>query len=160
MSLVAKGDSAVRVLTMMLWMALPLVSLAVAAQDPEIRLRELVNQVFALHAQGRNSEAVDIAKEALRIAEKMCGPEHPNVAISLNNLAYLYDCQGQYAISESLYKRALKILEESLGPDHFRVGIVLNNMAACFRQTGRKQEAERLENLATQIQSRSEDHEE
>jgi tetratricopeptide (TPR) repeat protein len=134
-------------------MVLPLISLAVAAQDSEIRLKELFCQVFALHNEGRNSEAIEIAKEALKIAEEMYGSEHPNMFISFNNLSYLYDYNGQCAVSELLYKRALKILKKSLGPSHFRVGTVLNNMAACFRKNMRKQEAEKLEAQAMEIQS-------
>ncbi len=37
------------------------------------------------------------------------GPEHPNVATSLNNLAEFYRAQGRYADAEPLHKRALSI---------------------------------------------------
>ena len=50
--------------------------------------------------------------------EKALGPEHPDVATSLNNLAALYQATGRYAEAEPLYQRALAILEEVLGPDH------------------------------------------
>ena len=49
-------------------------------------------------------------KRALAIREKALGPEHPDVAISLNNLALLLlRHQGRYAEAEPLYKRALAI---------------------------------------------------
>ena len=44
------------------------------------------------------------------------GPEHPDVARSLNNLAGLYRAQGQYAKAEPLYQRALGIREKALVP--------------------------------------------
>jgi tetratricopeptide (TPR) repeat protein len=50
--------------------------------------------------------------------EKALGPEHPNVATSLNNLAALYKAQGRYAEAEPLYRRALEIWEKALGPEH------------------------------------------
>ncbi|MCP9787362.1 CHAT domain-containing tetratricopeptide repeat protein, partial [Cyanobium sp. N5-Cardenillas] len=46
------------------------------------------------------------------------GPEHPNTAQALNNLAFLYVNQGRYGEAEPLYKRALAIFEKALGPEH------------------------------------------
>ena len=42
------------------------------------------------------------------------GPDHPNVAKSLNNLAEVYRAEGRYADAEPLYKRALTIQEKVL----------------------------------------------
>ena len=39
----------------------------------------------------------------------MLGPNHPDVATSLNNLARLYYAHGRYAEAEPLYKRSLGI---------------------------------------------------
>ncbi|MFN3920758.1 MAG: tetratricopeptide repeat protein, partial [Methylohalobius sp.] len=39
----------------------------------------------------------------MEVAEKNVGPNHPDVATSLNNLALLYYAQGQYALAEPLY---------------------------------------------------------
>src|SRR5262249_35134999 len=55
--------------------------------------------------------------------------EHPNVAISLNNMAILYRDQGRYDEAEALYKRSLAISEKALGPEHSEVGTVLDNLA-------------------------------
>ena len=134
-------------------MAMSLILLPMAVQAQEALLKNLYSQVFKLHDQGRYAEAADVAKKALRVAEDRFGDEHPNVAISLNNLAYLYDCQGNYVKSEPLYKRALAILEKLLGPDHFRVGFVLSNMAERSRKMGKKDEADRLEAQAAKIPS-------
>jgi Tfp pilus assembly protein PilF len=46
-------------------------------------------------------------KRSLAIREKALGPNHPDVATSLNNMGLLYERQGQYAEAEPLYKRAL-----------------------------------------------------
>ena len=56
---------------------------------------------------GRYAEAQTFFEKALAIREKALGPEHPDVAASLNNLAELYRAQGQYAKAEPLYQRAL-----------------------------------------------------
>jgi tetratricopeptide (TPR) repeat protein len=61
---------------------------------------------------GGIAEAVPLAQRALAIREKALGPEHPDVATSLNNLAVLYQAQGRYADAELLCKRSLAILEK------------------------------------------------
>jgi tetratricopeptide (TPR) repeat protein len=50
--------------------------------------------------------------------EEVLGEEHPDMALSLNNLAALYDNQGRYAEAEPLYQRALAIVEKVLGEEH------------------------------------------
>ena len=72
-------------------------------------------------------------KRSLAIREKALGPDHPDVAGSLNNLAVLYHDQGRYAEAEPLYKRSLAIEEKALGPDHPDVATSLNNLAGCTR---------------------------
>ncbi|MBT1570101.1 tetratricopeptide repeat protein, partial [Klebsiella pneumoniae] len=64
------------------------------------------------------------------------GPDHPDVATSLNNLAELYRSQGQYAQAEPLFKRSLAIWERALGPDHPDVATSLNNLAELYRSQG------------------------
>ncbi len=142
-----------RILSRVSWMAMLLILLPLAVQAQEALLKNLYSQVFKLYEQGRYSEAADIAKKALKVAEDTFGEEHPNVGISLNNLAYLYDCQGNHTKSGPLYKRALAILEKALGPDHLRVGLVLSNMAERSRKMGKRDEADRLEARAARILS-------
>jgi len=142
-----------RILSKVFWMATVLILLPMAGQAQEALLEDLYSQVFQLYEQGRYSEATGIAKEAVKVAEETFGQDHPNVAISLNNLAYLYECQGEHAQSGPLYKRALAILEKALGPDHYRVGLVLRNMAERCRKMGEKDEAERLKARAAKIRA-------
>jgi hypothetical protein len=58
---------------------------------------ELEKRVIELYNAGRYSDAVPIAQRVLAIREKTLGRDHPDVALSLNNLAALYDSQGRYA---------------------------------------------------------------
>jgi tetratricopeptide (TPR) repeat protein len=78
---------------------------------------------------------------SLEIREKALGPEHPNLATSLNNLAVLYRAQGKYAEAEPLYKRSLAIMEKALGPDHPNVALILNNLAVLYRAQGKDVQA-------------------
>ena len=95
-------------------------------------------------AQGKYTEAEPLYQRALAIDEKALGPEHPDVATDLNNLALLYQGQGKYTEAEPLHKRALAIWEKALGPEHPHVGQSLNNLAALYQAQGKYTEAEPL----------------
>jgi tetratricopeptide (TPR) repeat protein len=60
---------------------------------------------------GKYPEALTTLTQALAIREETLGPEHPDVAQTLNILAALYSAQGRYAEAEPLYRRARDIEE-------------------------------------------------
>ncbi len=93
---------------------------------------------------GRYAEAIPLAQRSLAIREKALGPEHPDVATGLNNLAALYEAQGEYGKAEPLYKRSLAIVEKTLGPEHPHLATVLNNLALVYQAQGRYAKAEPL----------------
>src|SRR5882724_11841925 len=76
---------------------------AVAADDPLADALALIEQAHPLYDQGRYAEAEPLLKRALAIREKALGPDHPDVAMSLNTLAALYQERGRYAEAEPLY---------------------------------------------------------
>ena len=86
----------------------------------------------ATESQGQYAEAEPLFRRALAIREQALGPDHPDTATSLNNLADLYDSQGRYAEAEPLYRRALAIREQALGPDHPDTATSLNNLARLY----------------------------
>ncbi len=100
-----------------------------------------------LYRSGQYDRAVVVAQQALQVAEQNVGPNHPDVATSLNNLAELYRIQGEYAKAEPLYKRSLAISEKALGPNHPDVATVLENLAVLYRNTRQIKEAEQVEVL-------------
>jgi CHAT domain-containing protein len=104
-----------------------------ATQSMSLDEGERLNkEVVRLYNAGRYEEAIPLAERALRIQEKVLGPEHPTVALALNNLAELFRAQGDSARAEPLYQRALKILEKVLGPEHPNVASSLYNLAVLF----------------------------
>jgi Tetratricopeptide repeat len=76
-------------------------------------------------------------RRALAITEKSFGPEHPNVAIRLNNLAELFRARNRLAEAEPLMRRALEIFARSLGPDHPNTRTVEGNFKALLLAMGR-----------------------
>jgi len=58
------------------------------------------------------------------------GPEHPDLAVWLNNLANLYSDQGKYVEAELLYRRSLGIFEKVLGKGHHRTEVTRANYVA------------------------------
>ena len=105
-------------------------SVAVQAQGSE--WERLNAEANSFYKQGRYDQAVVAEKKALQVAEQNVGPDHPDVATSLNNLAVLYQVQGQYAQAEPLYKRSLAIREKALGPDHPDVAASVDNLALLY----------------------------
>jgi hypothetical protein len=80
-------------------------------------------------------------KRALAILEKTRGPDHPDVATTLDYLATLYADQRRYADAESLYKRSLVIDEQKLDQHHRDVAQTLNNLANLYQNQGRYADA-------------------
>ena len=97
------------------------------------------------------AEAEPLLTRSLAIIETALGPEHPEFAMSLNNLALLYDDQGRYAEAEPLYKRDLAIQEKALGPEHPNVATSFEHYAVLLRATGRTAEADKMEARAKEI---------
>ena len=64
---------------------------------------------------------------------RRAGPDHPDVAHSLNNLAGVCVKQRRYADAQPLYERALAIWERSPTPDHPDGVEVLVGLATCIR---------------------------
>jgi len=69
-------------------------------------------------------------QRALAIAEQKLGPDHPETAATLNNLALLYRDQGNSAQAEPPYQRALERDERAFGPEHPEVATDLEGYAA------------------------------
>jgi tetratricopeptide (TPR) repeat protein len=95
-------------------------------------------------APDRHAEAEPLYRRALAIDEKSFGPDHPNVATGLNNLARLLTATNRHAEVDSLYRRALAIFEKSLGPDHPKLARVRNNLTSSMRDANLHPKAEAM----------------
>jgi len=104
---------------------------------------------------GKLDEAERLMKRALAIDEKAHGPDHPNVAIPLNNLALLLKKTNRLQEAEPLMKRALEIWEARFGPAHPELAKYLSVYAVLLRKTNRKAEGEALEARAKIIREKN-----
>ena len=116
----------------------------------------LLNKV-AMHFYSRAnySEAEPLCRRALSIGEASPGPDHPQVAVRLNNLALLLKVTNRLGEAELLYRRALSVAEASYGADHPEVATDLNNLANLLQVTNRLGEAELLYRRALSIDEAS-----
>ena len=100
---------------------------------------------------GRYSEAEQLYQMAIEMDELNLGPDHPDVAQSLNNLGVIYFKQGNNEKAEPLHLRALTIREKALNPNHRDIGSSLNNLAIIYDMQDRYGEAEPLYRRAISV---------
>lgn len=68
--------------------------------------------------EGNYEQAEPLLQCALAIHKSLLGRTHPDVAVSLYNLASLYDNQFRFLEAEALFREALDIFEATLGAKH------------------------------------------
>ena len=97
---------------------------------------------LALYSSGKYADAEPLLRRALAIRELALGPEHPDLALSLNSLALLFHARGEYAKAEPLYRGSLAIREKAFGADHPAMATALYNLGELYHAQGRYAEAE------------------
>lgn len=94
--------------------------------------------------QGAFAEAAQLYRQALEIREHEQGPNHPEVALVLNNLGGLEAAQGHYGAAQPLIERALTIRQAALGEEHVLTAESLSNLALLYAAQGKATAAESL----------------
>ena len=89
-------------------------------------------------------EAEIYYRKAIEIWEDTLGPEHPDLARGLMNLAALYHERGRETGSEDLYLRAAQIFEAALGKNAPETLVVRDELADVLRAERRYTEAAKL----------------
>ena len=74
-------------------------------------LGSLTNIAGLYQFVNRHSEAIPLYTRALKIYEHRLGPNHADVAVTLNDLAVLHYHLQNYSEAEKLYKKALETYE-------------------------------------------------
>jgi len=106
-----------------------------AAEEAASRVLEGI-AAYRHHALGAYAQARPLYARALALREKCLGPEHPDTAETLNNLALLLRDGSDHAAARPLLERALAINEKAFGPEHGATATSLNNLALLLRDQG------------------------
>ncbi len=130
----------------------------VSQQEELAEAERLKQQAIQLYQQGKYAEAIPLAEQALEIQKKVLRENHPDIAISINDLALLYKKQGRYQEAEDFYKQALNIYKLSLRENHPNVATSLVNLASLYYSRGRYPEAEDFYKQALNIYKLSPDN--
>lgn len=71
---------------------------------------------------------------SLEMRQRVLGPDHPDCAQSLNNLAALHTERREYEAAEDMYERALDIRKRALSPDHPSLAYTLKHLAMLYKR--------------------------
>jgi eukaryotic-like serine/threonine-protein kinase len=107
------------------------------------------------YAAGAFDDVEEVQRRILPIQERLLGPEHPDVANSLNNLANVYYRRGDHHQARALYTRALAIEERTLGPEHPVIADQLDNIGLICAAQDEYAEALALHERALVVRERT-----
>jgi tetratricopeptide (TPR) repeat protein/tRNA A-37 threonylcarbamoyl transferase component Bud32 len=109
--------------------------------QPLVRARLMSSMGRIYFRLGLYDRVEPLFQEALSERERVLGPNHPDVAVSLNELAALEQAFRRPE-SEAHFRRAISIQEKTLGRDHPDLAKTLANLGVFYAVTGRFKEAE------------------
>ncbi|MBK6919704.1 MAG: serine/threonine protein kinase [Deltaproteobacteria bacterium] len=125
---------------------------AAARTGDEVLIARVHNtRGLTLSTGGRLREAEAELRRALELRERALGEDHPDVSITLVNLATVLESLGLLDESLADYQRALDINRRVLGERHPSVGAVLNNSVDAHLQVGHLDEGLAAARLAHDI---------
>jgi tetratricopeptide (TPR) repeat protein len=88
-----------------------------------------LNDLGAVIMDQEPEAAESMLREALELRERALGETHPDVGVTLDNLASLLDDTDRPTEAMQLSRRAVDVFERCYGPNHQDVAIALGNMA-------------------------------
>ena len=109
---------------------------------------------FDKSEQGNYQEAIRLGTEAMIIYKKLYGEEHPDYAMSLNNMANYYCYLGNYTEAVRLVTQVMEIYKRIRGEEHHDYAQSLNDLAHYYYDLGNYQEAIRLGTEAMEIRKK------
>jgi serine/threonine-protein kinase len=108
----------------------------------QAKLLDTIGQLY--QGIGLYDRAQPVLEEALKLRRQALGPEHPDVATSLNHVGEMANLKGDFARSELLLREALNMRRKLLGAEHKDVAESLDNLGALLVARGNFREAEGL----------------
>lgn len=123
-------------------------AIAQSEKEPAADKRGLALELNNLATLYRDEAQFDMTlaeplfRRALAIREDSLGPEHPETAQTLSDMALLYFYEERYADAEVFAKRALPGQEKFNGPESYEISLTLNRLGISERNLGKFEEAE------------------
>ncbi|HKF53911.1 MAG TPA: tetratricopeptide repeat protein, partial [Blastocatellia bacterium] len=108
-----------------------------------------------LFRTGSYDQAQLTAERALELREKTLGPDHVDVAASLNTLGLICTARGDYKRAEGLLQRALAIYDKAFGKGSLAAAEVDDSLAQNYNAKANYAEAERLAREALGVREKS-----
>lgn len=105
--------------------------------------------------QEKFGQAEPLLRQALAVASRSLGPEHPGTADIIESLASLNNSLGRLDEASELYRQAIAIHSASEGPEHPHTAIAIYNLSDTCFNGGRLREAEPLCRKALEIWSKT-----
>jgi len=92
-------------------------------------------------AGGDIAAAGDLLQQAVHLQETHLGPDHPDLANTLNNLGVAFEKTGRLKEAADCYRRAYEIAAAAFAPDHPFVVTSRKNLAEFYETHGKVMEA-------------------
>ncbi|MCA9719805.1 MAG: serine/threonine protein kinase, partial [Myxococcales bacterium] len=132
------------------------VAIGLAGDRLGLREANRVNSLANVYGAARRyEEARALHEEALAHRRRVLGPDHPDVAWALNNLAIDHASLGDLVRARALHEEALQLRRRVLGPTHPDVANSLFNLATVHRGADEIDEAQALHEEALAIRERA-----
>jgi eukaryotic-like serine/threonine-protein kinase len=126
-----------------------------ATRQDSIQLADLQGAAGRLlQARGDLPGAARAHEAVIAVRRQILGPDHPDVAAGLNDLAVVRSHQGAYGAAETLQREALEIQRGALGPDHPDLASALYNLAFVTLEQRRFAAADSFFRAALELRTR------
>ena len=109
--------------------------------DPLILADALEGASYAYRYFDEPDRAADALFESLDLERTVLAEDHPDIGLTLGEIATHFEEVGDYEQSETYYRDALRIQRRHLGDDHVEVGTMNNDIAGMLRKAGRYSDA-------------------
>ena len=105
------------------------------------QVADTIAMIAQIHAdRGETEEAIETMHSSVSIMRMSLGPLHPRTAITLRDLARLYESEDSDKAIQ-VYEAAIETFRGSYGSHHAMVGSTLNNVAVIYIKRGELDEA-------------------
>jgi tetratricopeptide (TPR) repeat protein len=101
----------------------------------------MVDLANSIYGQGRNEEAIELARKALDIQLRIFGPEDQRTLSLMDNLAAMLGTMGRLQESEKLEAQAIELTRKVYGPNNLRLLNSIGNQGDTLFYLGRYGEA-------------------